>query len=80
MHPTEKELDLARGYLRGDYTEVQFNYLAHQHGSDKQRMNSILEKMSSQMPLATAAKFILICIALNFLVCTIYSIVNFTKF
>jgi hypothetical protein len=74
MTATEKERDLAIRYLRGEYTEVQMNYLAHQCGSDRERMDRILEKISTEMPLATAAKFILLCMMLHFVACTVYSL------
>lgn len=74
MECTDKEKSLAAAYLRGEYTEVQLNYLAHQCGSNRERMERILEKMSSETPLAQAAKFILICIFVHFLACTVYSL------
>lgn len=78
MHdPTEKEMDLARKYLRGEYTEVQFNYWAVQYGSDRERMERAMERISSEMPLAFAAKFILLCMLLHFMACTAYSLVSF---
>lgn len=75
MNPTDKELEIARRYLSGEYTEVQMNYLAHQCGSDRERMDRIIEKISTEMPLATAAKFILGCMVLHFLACTVYSLI-----
>jgi hypothetical protein len=74
MAATEKERDLAIRYLRGEYTEVQMNYLAHQCGSDRERMDEILDKISTEMPLATAAKFILLCMLLHFVACTVCSL------
>lgn len=74
IDPTEKETDLARKYLRGEYTEVQFNYLAHQCGSDRERMDRIVEKISCEAPLSMAAKFILICMIGHFLACAVYSL------
>jgi sensor histidine kinase regulating citrate/malate metabolism len=75
MESTEREREIAVRYLQGEYTEVQMNYLAHQCGSDRERMDRILEKISTEMPLATAAKFILLCMVLHFLACTAYSLV-----
>ena len=75
MEPTEREREIALRYLHGEYTEVQMNYLAHQCGSDRERMDRILEKISTEMPLATVAKFILGCIFLHFIACTVYSLV-----
>lgn len=79
MKPTERERELAIGYIRGEYTEVQFNYLAHQCGSDRERMEKIVEDLSTAMPLATAAKFVLLCILAHFVACTAYSIVSFLR-
>jgi hypothetical protein len=73
MEATDREREIAVRYLRGEYTEVQMNYLAHQCGSDRERMDAILEKISTEMPLANAAKFILMCMLLNFAACTVYS-------
>lgn len=75
MDATEKEKEIALKYLRGEYTEVQMNYLAHQCGSDRERMDLILEKISAEMPLATASKFILLCMLLHFMACTAYSLI-----
>jgi hypothetical protein len=79
MEPTEREAELACGYLRGEYTEVQLNYLAHQCGSTRERMETILDSMSTRMPLANAVKFVLLCIFVHFLACTVYSLVTFYK-
>lgn len=79
MEPTEKERELAHRYIRGEYTEVQFNYLAHQCGSNRERMERIVGDMSATMPLATAVKFILLCMMLNFLACTLYSLAAFYR-
>jgi hypothetical protein len=74
MTPTEKEREIALRYISGEYTEVQMNYLAHQCGSDRERMDEILDKISTEMPLAAAAKFILLCMFLHFVACTAYSL------
>lgn len=79
MEPTEREAELACGYLKGEYTEVQLNYLAHQCGSTRERMERIVEEMSTKMPLTTAVKFILFCMLVHFLACTVYSLVSFYK-
>ena len=75
MDTTEREREIAIRYLRGEYTEVQMNYLAHQCGSNRERMDVILEKISTEMPLATAAKFILCCMMLHFMACAAYSLI-----
>lgn len=74
MEPTEREREIALRYLGGEYTEVQMNYLAHQCGSDRERMDVILDEISTEMPLATASRFILGCIFLCFLACTVFSL------
>lgn len=79
MEPTEREIELADRYLRGECTEVQLNYLAHQCGSDRERMERIIDSMSTRNPLASAAKFILLCIVIHFWSCAVYSLVSFYK-
>lgn len=79
MEYTEREAELACGYLKGEYTDVQLNYLAHQCGSTRERMEEILEEMAAIMPLATAAKFILICIFSHFVFCTVIALASFFR-
>lgn len=79
MEATDRELEIAENYLRGEYTEVQFNYLVHQCGSTKERMDSILEEVSTRTPIVNAAKFLLVCIAIHFLICTAYSLATFYR-
>lgn len=68
-HFSEKEMELARAYLLGQYNDIQFNYLAHQMGMDKEKSEMLLEKISYSEPLACFAKVILIMMMLHFLVC-----------
>lgn len=74
MDASEKELELARKYLGREYTEVQFNYLLAQNGIDKKRMESLLEHLSYQEPMAVAAKLMLMYIMIHFAACLAYSI------
>lgn len=75
MEPTEREREIALRYLGGECTEVQMNYLAHQCGSDRERMDVILDEISTEMPLAKASRIVLGYIFLCFLACTVYSFV-----
>jgi len=77
MDASEKELELAKKYLGREYTEVQFNYLLVQNGIDKKRMESILEYISYNEPMAVAAKLMLMYIMLHFGFCLAYSIAAF---
>lgn len=77
MEATEREKEIASRYLTGEYTEVQFNYLLHQCGSTKERMERIIEQASFQVPLANAAKFILACLLVHFIFCLAYSFAKF---
>lgn len=70
---TDEEMELAREYLRGHYTEVQLNYLAHSCGSDRNRMESLLEKMSYQDPMIVASKVLIGMMMFHFLACAIYA-------
>lgn len=79
MEATEKELEIAQKYIRGEYTEVQFNYLAHQCGSNKDRMEKIIDELGTRMPLVTAVKFILLCMFMHVLACTAYSLITFFR-
>ena len=74
MDTSEKELELARRYLKQEYTEVQFNYILVQNGIDKKRMESILERLSYQEPMAIVAKIMLFYILIHFGLCLAYSI------
>jgi len=76
MDATENEMDIAMRYMNGEYTEVQFNYLVHTSGSDAERMDRILEKLSYQTPLANACKFIVLCMFAHFAFCLVYSLTN----
>lgn len=73
MEATEEETELASRYLRGEYNEVQFNYMTHQCGSSRDRMEEILEMISFRTPLLNAARFILICMLVHFLFCLAHS-------
>lgn len=77
MQTSEKELELARKYLNREYTEVQFNYLLVQNGIDKKRMESLLEYLSYQEPMAIIVKMMLIYIMIHFGFCLAYSIAAF---
>lgn len=77
MNISEKELELARKYLGQECTEVQFNYLLVQNGIDKKRMESVLEYLSYQEPMAIVVKLMLLYIMIHFGFCLAYSIAAF---
>lgn len=79
MEATDAEADIAKRYLDGELTEVQFNYLVHNCGSTKERMECILEEMSAMLPLATAAKFLALCMMIHFAACVVYSLATFYR-
>lgn len=79
MNATEKELEIAQRYLRGEYTDVQFNYLTHQCGSNADRMDKIVDELATKMPLATAIKFMLLCMLMHVFACTVYSLMTFFR-
>jgi hypothetical protein len=74
MEYTEDELALARKHMSGECTEVQFNYLIHQGGMDKKKMQNLVSFLEKADPLATAAKFIVLCMMLHFAMCFIYAV------
>jgi hypothetical protein len=76
---TDDEKELARQYLSGRYTEVQFNYVVVQSGLNKHRMEELLEKISRNEPMAVAAKVVVGMMMFHFLACTIYAIMQHIK-
>ena len=42
MKYTQNELDLAKKYLEGQYTDVQLNYWVVQNNFDKQKIENII--------------------------------------
>ena len=74
MQTTEKEMELARAYNQGLYTEVQFNYLVVQNRMDKQKMQDLMETISYRDPLVRAAKVLLAFMMIHFLACLFYAI------
>lgn len=74
MSATEKEMDLAKRYVDGDCNEVQFNYLVHSQGLDRERVERLVDELSYNLPMARAAKLMLLYMAFNFLFCLFCSI------
>lgn len=77
MNISEKEFELARKYLNHECTDVQFNYLLVQNGIDKKRMESVLEHLAYQEPMAIVVKLMLLYIMIHFGFCLVYSIFAF---
>jgi SOS response regulatory protein OraA/RecX len=73
---TEEEIEIAKEHLAGRYNEVQLNYVLAQRGIDKYRMESLLEKISRNDPMAVAAKVLVGMMMFHFLACTVYAIVQ----
>lgn len=74
MQYTEDEADLARKHMSGEYTETQFNYLVNQYGMDKKKMLDLMDYLHAADPLATAAKFLILCMMLHFAMCFLYAV------
>jgi hypothetical protein len=74
MQTSEKELEIARKYMSNEYTEVQFNYLLVQNKIDRIRMESIIENLSYQEPMAIVAKLMIAYIMTHFAFCVAYSL------
>lgn len=69
MQFEEKEIELARAYLNGELTDVQFNYRLVQNNIDKKRIEILLEEISRYDPISTIVKLLLIYILFNFIFC-----------
>jgi hypothetical protein len=76
MEYSEKELDLARRYNNGDYNEIQFNFLVVQNKLNRERMDSLIEKLGYEHPLKIATKFVIACMLIHFAACLFYSILH----
>lgn len=77
MTYAEKELELARRYLDGDCNDTQFNYLLHTQGLDRERVEKIIDELAYNLPLARAAKIMLLYIAFMFafsMFCSIFHV------
>lgn len=76
MSYTEKELELATRYMEGDCNETQFNYLLHAQGLDRERVEGLIDHLAYNLPLARAAKIMLMYIAFMSLFCMFCSMLN----
>ena len=74
MQYTDKEIDLAKKYLIGEYTDVQFNYLMYQNNIDKNKMNNLINYLESISPIATMCKLLLALLFFHFISCFFYFI------
>jgi len=79
MKFTEEEIDLAKKYLVGEYTDVQFNYLIFQNKIDKNKMNNLIDYLQSISPIIIASKLLLALLFFHFVACFFYSIYCYIK-
>jgi hypothetical protein len=76
---TEKEVELARKYIRGECNETQFNYIMCMENIDKKKMEKIISELSYVEPMATAAKLMLAYMFLHFMACLIFSLMSYLR-
>lgn len=76
MTYTEKEFELANRYMEGNCNETQFNYLLHTQGLDRDRVESLVDELAYNLPLARAAKIMLMYIMFMSLFCLFCSILR----
>lgn len=74
MDAEEKGIELAERYLRGEYTEVQLNYLAYQMGLKPDEMESLIKRVSFGGPLVRASIVVISLIFFHFFSCLCYSL------
>lgn len=76
MTHAEKEMDLAKRYLDGDCNEIQFNYMLQAQGLDRERVERLVDELAYSLPLARAAKIMLLYIMFMSLFCLFCSILR----
>lgn len=69
MEYTEKEISLAKRYMKGDCNEVQFNYLVHSENVRRERVEQLIEELAHRLPIAGVVKMLLIYMLINLLFC-----------
>jgi hypothetical protein len=80
MQHTEEELELAKKYTRGEYTEVQFNYLIFKNNLDKNKMHELVLYIEGLEPVTTIIiKLLLAYMGFHFLFCIAYSLWQYYK-
>lgn len=71
---TQSEIDLAKRYISGDYTDVQFNYLIIQNKFNKKKMKRLANYIKTTEPFYVFSKLIIIFMILHYLFYFLYSV------
>jgi hypothetical protein len=76
---TDLEIELAKKYISGDYTDVQFNYWIIQNNFNKKRMKRLVDMIKTTEPFYVFCKLLLIFMFFHFLFCFLYSVFTVTN-
>lgn len=71
---TKSEIEFAKKYISGSYTDVQFNYLIVQNKFDKQKIENLIDNIRTTEPFYIFCKLLIILMMFHFLSCFLYSI------
>lgn len=69
----QSEISLAKKYIAGEYTDVQFNYLIVQNKLNKKKMRRLVEYVKTTEPFYVACKLMIGFMLIHFLVCFAFS-------
>ena len=76
---TQSEIELAKKYISGDCTDVQFNYLVVQNKLNKKRMKRLVDIIRTTEPFYVFCKLLLLFMFFHFLLCFLYSVFAITN-
>jgi hypothetical protein len=74
MNHNQKEIDLAKRYISGDFTDVQFNYLIVQNKLNKRKMRKLVNYVKTTEPFYVFCKLMIGFLIFHFLSCFLYSV------
>jgi hypothetical protein len=77
MDYDQKELEIAQKYMRGELTDVQFNYLLVQNKIDEEKIQDLISHLSYFEPIATISIVFLVFIISHFVFCLFLCLFQF---
>lgn len=76
MDFSDREIEVARRCLEGDLNETQVNYIITTEKMDRERIDGLMDNLAYSVPMASAAKFIILYIIFNFVFCIFFSLLQ----
>jgi len=77
MKYSEKELELAKKYVNGDYNEIQLNYIISTNNLNKKNVDLLISFCRTYAPFATFCWVVVLFYIFHLVFCFMYSWNNF---